>query len=145
MLNVEQVTLRMHHITGTRANAISYNRTTPYIYTAITEVGNQYDYMHMFIPGSQGNVGTFGVYETITHCRLGVSEQALGGITLGFGVVVEDKPSEHSSTCIHACSSWWSTVHSVVKATTYNILVSRPLKCQFTMWAGGYLLCIFLY
>ena len=28
--------------------------------------------------------------------RLGVSEQALGGIPLGFGIVVEDKPSELS-------------------------------------------------
>ena len=26
--------------------------------------------------------------------RLGVPEQALGGIPLGFGIVVEDKPSE---------------------------------------------------
>ena len=28
--------------------------------------------------------------------RLEVSEQALGGISLGFGIVVEDKPSELS-------------------------------------------------
>ena len=30
--------------------------------------------------------------------RLGVPEQALGGIPLGFGIVVEDKPSELSRT-----------------------------------------------
>ena len=29
-------------------------------------------------------------------CGLKVSEQALGGIPLGFGIVVEDKPSELS-------------------------------------------------
>ena len=28
--------------------------------------------------------------------RLGVPEQALGGIPLGFGIIVEDKPSELS-------------------------------------------------
>ena len=32
--------------------------------------------------------------------RLGVPEEALGGILLGFGIVVEDKPSELSCTCI---------------------------------------------
>ena len=31
--------------------------------------------------------------------RLEVPEQALGGIPLGFGIVVEDKPSELSCTC----------------------------------------------
>ena len=34
--------------------------------------------------------------------RLGVPEQALGGIHLGFGIVVEDKPSE---LCVYSCAS----------------------------------------
>ena len=32
--------------------------------------------------------------------RLEVLEQALGGILLGFGIVVEDKPSELSKTLL---------------------------------------------
>ena len=37
---------------------------------------------------------------------LGVSEQALGGIfPLGFGVVVEDKPSELSCVLLYVCDS----------------------------------------
>ena len=33
---------------------------------------------------------------TAVYTMLGVPEQALGGISLGFGIVVEDKPSELS-------------------------------------------------
>ena len=34
--------------------------------------------------------------------RLGIPEQALGGIPLGFGIAVEDKPSELS--CVYICT-----------------------------------------
>ena len=33
-----------------------------------------------------------------------MSEQALGGIPLGFGIVVEDKPSELSCVCVCVCA-----------------------------------------
>ena len=37
--------------------------------------------------------------------RLGVPEQALGGIPLGFGIVVEDKPSELLCDFLISCFS----------------------------------------
>ena len=41
-----------------------------------------------------------------SFCRLGVLEQALGGIPLDFGVVVEDKPSELSCTTCNELSNF---------------------------------------
>ena len=35
--------------------------------------------------------------------RLEVPEQALGGIPLGLGLVVEDKPTDFSCTCTRTC------------------------------------------
>ena len=41
-------------------------------------------------------------------CSLGVPEQVLGGIPLGFGIAVEDTPCTFTKTCYH--SEWKMSV-----------------------------------
>ena len=52
-----------------------------------------------YTPSSQGYTPHLGGSAFCNFYRLGVPEQALGGIPLGFGIVIEDKLSELSCNC----------------------------------------------
>ena len=69
--------------------------------------------------------------------RLGVAEQALGGIPLGFGIVVEDKPSELSciimlNVCVWLVGPSYS-LHMYIGACVQMYVYMNCMKALLTI------------